>query len=184
MPGLTFAVLGYPHRLAPHRALAEGRWRYNAPFRLPQNTQDAGDISERSRVDDAQGFSQCRVKRRRSTTEAKVRLLTPCRTASEMRRRLHAAPSAQQRYDDQAKDRPLQVLLPLLTTRAANRAAKSSSIARAIQQITLGFQYFGNKLTVHEDNRVTQAVPHIIAMAYARPAVSNEGEFACLSELT
>src|SRR5450631_3598858 len=112
MFGLAFAVFARPHRLAVDGDMTR--------FSVILEIQSAEDIGQRSRVDDAKGFGQRRMTRRRSANEAELRLLTPAHTASEKKRRLHATPSAQQRYGDQAEDRPQLVILPLLAARVRN----------------------------------------------------------------
>jgi hypothetical protein len=103
-------------------------------FSVILETQGAEDIGQRSCLDDAQGFGQRRMTRRRSTNETKLRLLTPGQTASEKKRRLHAASSAQQRYDDQAQDRLQPVILPLLAARSGTcRKVVFNCIAKASQ---------------------------------------------------
>ena len=58
--------------------------------------------------------------RRRPAYKAEFRLLTPAQAPPKKKGRLHSAPPTQERYDDQAQDRPQHVVLPLLAARVRN----------------------------------------------------------------
>ena len=112
MLGLAFTVFACPHRLA-----VDGDVTRVPAFLEKQGSQNIG---QSLRVDDAQGFGQRRMTRCRPAYKAKFRLLTPAQAPPKKKGRLHSAPSTQQRYDDQAQDRPQHVVLPLLAARVRN----------------------------------------------------------------
>ena len=112
MLGLAFTVFACPHRLAVDGDVT----------RVPASleTQGSQNIGQSLRVDDAQGFGQRRMTRRRPAYKAEFRLLTPAQAPPKKKGRLHSAPPTQERYDDQAQDRPQHVVLPLLAARVRN----------------------------------------------------------------
>ena len=112
MLGLAFTVFACPHRLA-----VDGDVTRVPAFLEKQGSQNIG---QSLRVDDAQGFGQRRMTRRRPAYKAEFRLLTPAQAPPKKKGRLHSAPSTQERYDDQAQDRPQHVVLPLLAARVRN----------------------------------------------------------------
>src|SRR5271166_1341360 len=112
MLGLAFTVFACPHRLA-----VDGDVTRVPAFLEKQGSQNIG---QSLRVDDAQGFGQRRMTRCRPAYKAEFRLLTPAQAPPKKKGRLHSAPPTQERYDDQAQDRPQHVVLPLLAARVRN----------------------------------------------------------------
>ncbi len=121
MLGLAFTVFACPHRLA-----VDGDVTRVPAFLEKQGSQNIG---QSLRVDDAQGFGQRRMTRRRPAYKAEFRLLTPAQAPPKKKGRLHSAPPTQERYDDQAQDRPQHVSLALACRAGPEPAAKSFSTA-------------------------------------------------------
>jgi hypothetical protein len=82
--------------------------------------QGAECVRQGACVNDAQRFGQRRVTGRRARDEAELSLLSPGEAASEKKRSLHPAPSAQHRNHNQAEDRPKSIISALSAARVRN----------------------------------------------------------------